>query len=454
MVPAARILEKAQRDRRRPHRAVRAHHAVARGDDPRRRPRWSARGSRSRCSSAARRRRGPTPRSKIAPAYSRAGRPRHRRVAGGRRRRRARRAPTAREAFVAGDPRRVRDGPARARGIASQGEAADASPRRARTACRSTGPAVTPPRPTFLGPRTFDDYPLAELVELHRLDAVLHDLGAARRLPGDPRRPAARAPRRATSTATRWRCSTGSSARGGCTANAVVGFWPAQQRRRRRHRGLVRRRPPASRGPSFRTLRQQMAKPDGRPNVALADFVGPAETRRRRLHRRVRGHGRASASTRSSPSSRRPTTTTRRSSPRRSPIGWPRRSPSGSTSASGASCGATRPTRRSTNADLIAERYQGIRPGARLPGLPRPHREGDAVRPARGGVAGRHPADRVVRDVAGRRGLAATTCGTRTSHYFGVGRIGRDQLADYAARKGVPLDEAERWLAPNLVDEE
>ena len=40
------------------------------------------------------------------------------------------------------------------------------------------------------------------------------------------------------------------------------------------------------------------------------------------------------------------------------------------------------------------------------------------------------------------------------SHYFGVGRIGRDQLADYAARKGVPLDEAERWLAPNLVDEE
>ena len=40
------------------------------------------------------------------------------------------------------------------------------------------------------------------------------------------------------------------------------------------------------------------------------------------------------------------------------------------------------------------------------------------------------------------------------SHYFGVGRIGRDQLADYASRKGVPLDEAERWLAPNLADEE
>ena len=38
------------------------------------------------------------------------------------------------------------------------------------------------------------------------------------------------------------------------------------------------------------------------------------------------------------------------------------------------------------------------------------------------------------------------------SHYFGVGRIGRDQLADYAARKGMPLADAERWLAQNLVD--
>lgn len=32
---------------------------------------------------------------------------------------------------------------------------------------------------------------------------------------------------------------------------------------------------------------------------------------------------------------------------------------------------------------------------------------------------------------------------------FNVGRIGRDQLADYATRKGMPLKEAERWLGPN-----
>ena len=39
------------------------------------------------------------------------------------------------------------------------------------------------------------------------------------------------------------------------------------------------------------------------------------------------------------------------------------------------------------------------------------------------------------------------------AHYFGVGRIGRDQLDDYARRKGWSLDEATRWLAPNLDDE-
>jgi 5-methyltetrahydrofolate--homocysteine methyltransferase len=37
------------------------------------------------------------------------------------------------------------------------------------------------------------------------------------------------------------------------------------------------------------------------------------------------------------------------------------------------------------------------------------------------------------------------------SRYFGVAEIGRDQTADYAARKGMPLEEAERWLAPNLA---
>jgi 5-methyltetrahydrofolate--homocysteine methyltransferase len=39
------------------------------------------------------------------------------------------------------------------------------------------------------------------------------------------------------------------------------------------------------------------------------------------------------------------------------------------------------------------------------------------------------------------------------SRYFTVGRIGRDQAEDYAVRRGVPLEQVEHWLAPNLAYE-
>jgi 5-methyltetrahydrofolate--homocysteine methyltransferase len=39
------------------------------------------------------------------------------------------------------------------------------------------------------------------------------------------------------------------------------------------------------------------------------------------------------------------------------------------------------------------------------------------------------------------------------ARYFGLGRIGRDQVADYARRKGMTIAEVERWLAPNLAYE-
>ena len=49
---------------------------------------------------------------------------------------------------------------------------------------------------------------------------------------------------------------------------------------------------------------------------------------------------------------------------------------------------------------------------------------------------------------------AAAVSGIYLAHpqarYFSVGRLGRDQVEDYAARKGVPVEEVERWLAPNL----
>jgi len=51
---------------------------------------------------------------------------------------------------------------------------------------------------------------------------------------------------------------------------------------------------------------------------------------------------------------------------------------------------------------------------------------------------------------------AASVAGWYFGHpeagYFGVGKIGRDQLEDYATRRGWSLDEARRWLGSNLVD--
>jgi 5-methyltetrahydrofolate--homocysteine methyltransferase len=40
--------------------------------------------------------------------------------------------------------------------------------------------------------------------------------------------------------------------------------------------------------------------------------------------------------------------------------------------------------------------------------------------------------------------------GHRDSQYFGVARIGSDQLEEYAERRGVPIEQATRWLRPNL----
>ena len=91
---------------------------------------------------------------------------------------------------------------------------------------------------------------------------------------------------------------------------------------------------------------------------------------------------------------------------------------------------------RLTNEDLIDERYRGIRPAFGYPGVPRPHREGHAVRAAR---RAERPASSSPR--ASRCGPAASVSGLYFAHpearYFTVGRIDRDQVEDYAARKGM-----------------
>ena len=107
------------------------------------------------------------------------------------------------------------------------------------------------------------------------------------------------------------------------------------------------------------------------------------------------------------------------------------------------------PDEELTNGDLIAERYRGIRPAPGYPACPE-HTEKATIWD--------------LLDVRKRTGIeltesmamwpGASVSGLYFAHpqsqYFVVGAIGRDQVTDYARRKGWTVAEAEKWLAPNL----
>ena len=108
-------------------------------------------------------------------------------------------------------------------------------------------------------------------------------------------------------------------------------------------------------------------------------------------------------------------------------------------------------TRRSRREELIAEKYRGIRPAPGYPACPD------------------HTEKRTLFELLGAEKLgiqltesfamtpAASVSGLYFAHpqaqYFAVGKIGRDQVEDYARRKGLSVEEIERWLAPNLAYE-
>jgi 5-methyltetrahydrofolate--homocysteine methyltransferase len=103
---------------------------------------------------------------------------------------------------------------------------------------------------------------------------------------------------------------------------------------------------------------------------------------------------------------------------------------------------------RLSNEELIAEKYRGIRPAFGYPACP-DHSEKrklfELLDAPEVGI-------RLTESCA--MWPAASVSGIYLAHpkarYFTVGRLGRDQVLDYAARKHMPLAEVERWLAPNL----
>jgi 5-methyltetrahydrofolate--homocysteine methyltransferase len=98
--------------------------------------------------------------------------------------------------------------------------------------------------------------------------------------------------------------------------------------------------------------------------------------------------------------------------------------------------------------DLIAERYRGIRPAFGYPACP-DHTE-------KGALFELLDAPSIGIELTESYAMwpGASVSGVYFAHpearYFTVGRIDRDQVEDYAARKAMSLEEAERWLTPNL----
>jgi 5-methyltetrahydrofolate--homocysteine methyltransferase len=107
------------------------------------------------------------------------------------------------------------------------------------------------------------------------------------------------------------------------------------------------------------------------------------------------------------------------------------------------------PDEQLSNQDLIEEKYRGIRPAPGYPACP-DHTEKQTLFD--------------VLEVSRKTGMrltenfamypAATVAGYYfahpESHYFGTGKIGKDQVMDYARRKGMDIKTAEKWLSPIL----
>jgi 5-methyltetrahydrofolate--homocysteine methyltransferase len=304
----------------------------------------------------------------------------------------------------------------------------------------------TPPKkPAFFGIKTFREYDLAELAEYidwtpffqtwelaGRFPAILDDATVgevARSLYDDARKMLDRI------ISEKW-----------FTAQATIGFWPANAKGDDIlvYADEAREKPIAT----LHTLRQQLEKREGRFNSALSDFIAPgdsgvpdyigafvvtagigedvvadrfknanddyssilckaladrlAEAFAERMHARVRREF------------------------------W-----------------GYAPDEKLAADDLILEKYQGIRPAPGYPAQPDHTEKATLFR---------------LLDAENTAGVTLTesfamwpgssVSGLYFSHpesfYFGVGKIERDQVEDYAARKGFSVEETERWLAPIL----
>lgn len=107
------------------------------------------------------------------------------------------------------------------------------------------------------------------------------------------------------------------------------------------------------------------------------------------------------------------------------------------------------PGEQLTNEALIKEQYRGIRPAPGYPACP-----DHSLKPILFDLLNAGETAGLTLTESFAMLPTAAVSGFYFAHpeaaYFGVARIGRDQLEDYARRRGIGIDQAERWLRPNL----
>jgi len=198
---------------------------------------------------------------------------------------------------------------------------------------------------------------------------------------------------------------------------------------------------------TFAMLRQQAPRTDGRPQLSLADFVAPRSTGRADhlgAFAVTAGHGAEELATRFAAAHDDYGAILAKALADRLAEAFAEKLHKEARAAWG--YGAAESL---SSEDLLRERYRGIRPAAGYPACP-DHSEKRTLfsllsATERAGIMltesfAMHP--------------AASVSGLYFAHpearYFAIGRLGKDQVEDYARRKGISLSEAERWLAPNL----
>jgi 5-methyltetrahydrofolate--homocysteine methyltransferase len=304
---------------------------------------------------------------------------------------------------------------------------------------------ASPKKPSFLGVRNYSNYSLAELADYidwtpffqawelsGRFPAILKDpkVGdVAQSLYDDARKMLD------TIIAENW-----------FTANATVGFWPANAV----GDDVVLYSDEARTAPvaTLHTLRQQLEKREGRANLALSDFIAPKESgvpdyigafvvtagigEEAITMRFKKANDDYSSIIVKALADRLAEAFAERMHERVRKELW-----------------GYAPDENFSADDLILEKYRGIRPAPGYPAQP-DHTEKTTI--FRLLDAEHNAGVTLTESLAMWPGSSVS--GIYYSHpqseYFGVGKVERDQMEDYAARKGVALAEVERWLAPIL----